>query len=132
MGLPQIEFYFTIFDFEGDPDTITRELGLEPSSISRKGIRRRPHLPPARQNVWTIKSDTLSDISDLQEHWMRLSALLKPRRRMITKLNVGGGKKFTIWLACIDGQTGLRLENDMIDFASKIKAEIEIEFIDNE
>ena len=63
---------------------------------------------------------------------MRLSALLKPRRRMITKLNVGGGKKFTIWLACIDGQTGLRLENDMIDFASKIKAEIEIEFIDNE
>ncbi|WP_279357903.1 DUF4279 domain-containing protein [Methylobacterium indicum] len=132
MGLPQIEFYFTMFDFEGDPDTITRELGIEPSSISRKGIRRWPHLPPARQNVWTIKSDTPSDVSDLQEHWIQLSALLKPRRPIITKLNAGGGKKFTIWLTCVDGQTGIRLEKDIIDFSSEINAEIEIELIVNE
>jgi hypothetical protein len=79
----EVKAYFGFDDFDCDPDEISKTLGIEPDSVSRKGDVRtlkNGKEVPVTKSVWSIES--VSDSKDINIHL----------REILDRLNGVAGK----------------------------------------
>lgn len=78
--IPSLVLELRIMDFECDPDEITRDVGIEPTMVWRKGEPRvadRP-LPVHKENGWEISASS-DDPWNYEEVLNQLLAIVNPR-----------------------------------------------------
>lgn len=80
-----------LYPGEIDPNTITQELGIQPSSTNRKGEHRNPHARnPIRIHGWFLSSREAVPSRDATRHVDWLIDQLEPARESLRQLQTTG------------------------------------------
>ncbi len=97
-----IHIYLKFYDFDLDPDEITKKLGLEPTEIGRKGekytLGRKAKTEKERTfNFWEYKEKIITG-----EHWHQkfindfIDRIIEPRKGMIREITEVGESELSL------------------------------------
>jgi len=124
--------YFAFDGEDFDPDEITRQLGIEPTSIRRKGDRIPNKVP--RLNSWKLSTKKIvSEVIDVEEMALKVVKILEPKAEEIKtikrKLNAMVRLEVVLWITTDEKQStpavGFNLQ--IIEFLAKVGAYIDID-----
>ena len=127
-----IRVSFEIFDFGNDPADLTKSLGIEPSSISRKGEEKLvgPSERPARvkvvQNMWSLDSE-LDASEGVERHVDALLAKLMPHRQEIKKITEAASARFRCTLLLEDPRPGISFSPEQSKQMADLNAVLDLD-----
>lgn len=86
---------FILFGFRCDPDDITRELSIEPTTIIRRGEEVGKHRIRAKENIWRLES-ALSETTELEPHFYWLLDRLPPTLESLSVVGPDAKAQFAV------------------------------------
>jgi len=137
MDKTQVMVYFSLFGDEFPIDEVTKRLGITPTLSYKKGelIPRRnySHIHYRKETAWDLSSG-YQESYDVKEQMDQVLGPIKNQVAVINQLKEDYKLecKFFIVIIMENGDTpGLYLDNEQIEFASRIKAEFDIDLYAN-
>ena len=73
-----------------DPDSVTRQLGIDPIYSHQRGDRRNPKAPPYKHGMWALRTKRILLTTDLEEHIVWILDRMEPVRAQFMGLRVAG------------------------------------------
>lgn len=138
----QVMVYFSLYGNEFPINNVTETLGVEPTKTYNKGdVIIRPHNPNVistkthyrKETAWELSTDYQNSF-DVKEQIDQILGPLKNKETFINNLKTEYKLecKFSIVIIMENGYTpALYLNNEHIEFANSIKAEIDINLYAN-
>jgi len=123
------EVYFALYGSEFDPEEATRRIGLEPTSIKRKGE------PKTRKHsFWQISVGRIEgDIIDIYEISSALVAQLAPCAKEIANtrqdLGLEAVLEVVLWISTDESKStpAIGFDHEVISFLQKVGATIDVD-----
>ena len=127
MATNEGEVYFKLVgDF--DPDVVTKEIGIEPSRVKRKGH------PRPKYDFWHYSHGKIvGDFIDVYEMSAKLIAVLQPKTREISdaikKHSLMAELQVVLWISMDEeiSTPAIGFDQNTIEFLSKVGATIDID-----
>lgn len=88
--------YFWVAGFDGSPDAITRDLGLQPTEVWAKGDSWYPGRPRP-DSVWHLHSTLPRTEMFMEEHLEALLTLIEPKAEAIGSLR----SRYAVGISCV-------------------------------
>ncbi|MDQ8196402.1 DUF4279 domain-containing protein [Coraliomargarita sp. SDUM461004] len=124
--------YFALFGDSFDPDELTEFLGIEPTSVSRKGERIPDQLPKC--SSWQISTDNIKNeiidiyemaesiVEPLQKHHERISEAMH-------RFNLAAVLQVVLWISDNEKHPmpAIGFETETIKFLAEIGASIDVD-----
>jgi hypothetical protein len=124
--------YFSLDGDDFDPDEVTEFLGIEPTSIKRKGSRVPGKIP--KRNSWVLSTENIiSDYIDVYEMSAQIVNKLKPKKELILKakerFNALPRFEVVLWFSINEEHSTptIGFEAETIQFLGEIGAFIDID-----
>jgi len=125
----EAEVYFALYGTDFDPEEVTRRVGLEPTSIKRKGEPK-----TRRHSFWKISSGRVEgDIIDVYEISSALVALLAPRAAEIAstrqELALEAVLEIVLWITTDESKStpAIGFDREVISFLHAVGATIDVD-----
>lgn len=125
----EAEVYFALYGTDFDPEEATRRVGLEPTSIKRKGEPK-----TRRHSFWQVSSGRVEgDIIDVYEMSSTLVALLAPRAAEIAstrrELGLEAVLEVVLWISTDESKStpAIGFDHEVISFLHAVGATIDID-----
>ena len=128
MSLNECEVYFALKSDDINADDITRQLGIQPTSVTKKAN------PAPKCHIWKYSSGKkeaeLIDIGDMSSS---IIEVLKPKADKIASIvkeyDLGAVLELVLWISTDDSVStpAIVFENDTLNFLSKVGASIDID-----
>lgn len=122
------EVYFSLYGTGFEPDTITKRLGLEPTSVQRESSPRPKH------SSWKLSSGRVQgDIVDVYDLSSALVAKLSPHASEITamkqELRVEAALQVVLWITTDQSKStpAIGFEPGVVAFLAQVGASIDID-----
>lgn len=123
------EVYLALYGTDFDPEEVTRRVGLEPTSIKRKGEPK-----TRRHSFWQISSGRVeSDVIDVYEMSSALVTLLAPRTAEIAsarrELSLEAVLEVVLWITTDESKStpAIGFDREVISFLHAIGAAIDVD-----
>lgn len=125
----KIYAWFGIYNFEEDPEIITKRLGIKPSQVWKKGDKKPfgKKFINIHKNTWKINSD-LKINETAEEHIKHLLEIVEPAGKHIKNLSKKCYIEFGLALYIKDYNPGIHLEKSLLERISKLNAELDLDF----
>jgi hypothetical protein len=117
--------WFILFGFEGSPDEITKQLGVEPTETRIKGehrtIGKGKHAQERlnKENAWLLKSELSRDVP-IEKHLEHLMNKIKPHKQNFIDV----AKKYELQFNCAvyyyEANPGISLESNIMKEISEL------------
>ncbi|UJW81277.1 DUF4279 domain-containing protein [Hydrogenophaga sp. SL48] len=125
----EAEVYFALYGSEFDLEEATRRIGIEPTSIKRKGE------PKTRKHLfWQISPDRIEgDIIDIYEMSSALVAQLAPFAEKIAStrqaLGLEAVLEVVLWISTDESKStpAIGFDHEVISFLQKVGATIDVD-----
>ena len=124
--------YFALDGDDFDPDEVTKFLGIEPTSVKRKGSRVPGRIP--KRNSWVLSTENIiNDYIDVYEMSTQIVNRLKPKKELILKVkerfNVLPRFEVVLWFSMNEEHStpAIGFEVETIQFLGEIGAFIDID-----
>ena len=138
----QVMVYFSLYGDEFPIDFVSETLKIEPTKAYKKGeVIVRPHNPNVISTKTIYRKETAWELStgyqesyDVKEQMAEIVEPLKNKVTIINQLKAKYKLECKIFIVIImeNGYTpGLYLDNEQIEFANSVKAEIDIDLYAN-
>lgn len=126
----ELSAYFTLTNFEVEPEVITNSLNVSPSKTWKKGDLVRPNTNSReKENGWQLKSNPDSS-EELENHIQFIIESLRPNWDKLVKL----ASSCHIELSCViyieDEVPSIHFDRKLIEQLAELKAEIDIDLYD--
>lgn len=125
----EAEVYFALYGADFDPEEATRRIGLEPTSIKRKGEPK-----TRRHSFWQISSGRIEgDIIDIYEMSSALVTLLAPCTEKIAKtrreLGLEAVLEVVLWITTDESKStpAIGFDSEVISFLHAVGATIDVD-----
>jgi len=125
----EAEVYFALYGSEFDPEEATRRIGIEPTSIKRKGEPR-----TRKHSFWQISSGRIEgDIIDVYQMSSALVAQLAPFAEKIAStrqaLGLEGVLEVVLWISTDESKStpAIGFDHEVISFLQKVGATIDVD-----
>lgn len=125
----EAEVYFALYGTDFDPEEVTRRVGLEPTSIKRKGEPK-----TRRHSFWQISSGRVEgDIIDVYEMSSALVTLLAPRSAEIAntrqELALEAVLEVVLWITTDESIStpAIGFDREVISFLHTVGATIDVD-----
>lgn len=124
--------YFALDGDDFDPDELTKFLGIEPTSIMRKGSRIVGKIP--KMSSWQLSTENLvSEYVDVFEMSTEIVHKLKPKKELIlqakARFNVTPRLEVVLWFSVNENHStpAIGFEVETVEFLGEIGASIDID-----
>ncbi len=124
--------YFSLDGDDFDPDDMTEFLGLEPTSIERKGEKVPGRIP--KMNSWMISTENIVDDNiDIYEMTTAIVNKLKSKKKLIieakSRFNVSPRLEVVLWFSANEEHStpAIGFEIDTVKFLGEVGAFIDID-----
>lgn len=132
MNVNERRVYFALDGDDFDPDEVTKFIGIEPTSVMRKGSKAGGKSP--KVSSWTISTENVIDeYIDVLGMATEIVSLLKPKKKVIIqaieKFNVKPRLEVVLWFS-FNGEHSTPangFEPDTVSFLGEIGAFIDID-----
>ncbi|MFD0048932.1 DUF4279 domain-containing protein [Actinomycetes bacterium NPDC127524] len=142
MDKTQVMVYFSLHGDEFPIEYVTETLEIEPTKTYKKGeVIVRPHNPKVISTKTLYRKETAWELStgykesyDVKEQMDQILGLLKNKVAIINQLKAKYKLECKIFIVIIMvnvDSPGLYLDNEQIEFANSVKAEIDIDLCVN-
>jgi hypothetical protein len=119
-----VQIFLTIWKYTVKAERVTELMGVEPDTVLIKSSDRKT----PRYNTWIIKSNALSQRSNIGEHWTNLVYRISGKEPVIFAISSWADVVCTIWIQDIASRPVISLSSDFIRFISNSGARFEIDY----
>ena len=124
--------YFALVGDDFEPDELTEFLGIQPTSVVRKGSKHQGHVP--KTDSWQLSSETIvNEYIDIFEMTTDIINKLKPVKHLIIeakgRFNVSPRLEVVLWISMNEEHStpAIGFEIDTVKFLGEIGAFIDID-----
>jgi hypothetical protein len=126
----KISVYFTLTDFEIEPDQITTLLGISPYKAWKVGDLARPNTKiREKENGWQLKSNP-ENSDELESHISSLLEYLKPKWKELIEITNNCYTELSCVIYIEDEIPSIHFDQKIIQQLSELKAEIDVDLYD--
>ena len=133
----QVENFKTVIylDISGDranPDTISKELEIDPHSTSLKGVRKGERQVPSKQNRWSWHTTEAFMDVDCQRQFLDIIEIFSGKSEYLSKYSKHMDVMITIVVYAFKYYPGVIIAPEFVKFCAESGASIQIEsYIDS-
>ncbi|MXR69835.1 DUF4279 domain-containing protein [Shewanella sp. JBTF-M18] len=132
MDTNQGRVYFALDGDNFDPDEVTKFIGIEPTSIMRKGSKAGGKLP--KKSSWTVSTENVvNEYIDVFDMATEIINVLKPKKDLIiqaiAKFKVKPRLEVVLWFSVNEEHStpAIGFETETVSFLGEIGAFIDID-----